>query len=346
MSVIDFFGGNEYFKALFILSFFILFSKAFVYITEKYIKKIAEKTKTNIDDFIINSLKSPAYFFIMTIGIYFSLNSLSILQNYEKLIKGSFFIVIVIIITIITVRMVDALILKWLKVNKKFEKTPKLINRIINIVIYIIALLIILEHFNIKITPIIATLGVGALAVGLALQNTLSNFFAGLHIISDKPINVGDFIELQQENISGYVDDIGWRSTRIKTPSNNIVIIPNSRLADSIIINNNLSQVQEISFSVQCGVSYHENLDKVEKITMEVAQKIQNEIHGCIKNFKPFVRYNSFGDSNINFSVIFKTEYYTDRFLVIHEFIKALKKTYDKNKIEISYPVRKVYMTK
>jgi len=344
MSVINFLMNNEYSRALFILAFFILFSKAFVYITERYVKKVAEKTKTGIDNFAIDSLKGPSYLFIIIIGIYFSVSSLSFLENYNKLVKGFFFIGIVIIATIIIARIVDAIVLKWLKVNKKFEKTPKLINRVINVTIYIISLLFILEHFNIKITPIIATLGVGALAVGLALQNTLSNFFAGLHIISDKPINVGDFIELDS-NVSGHVEDISWRSTRLRTGSNNIVIIPNAKLADSIITNYTSSQ-KEMTISVQCGVSYNENLEKVERVTIEVAEKIQKNVKGCAKSFKPFIRYNEFGDSNINFSVILKVEKYGDKFLATHEFIKALKNAYDKSKIEISYPARKVYMAK
>lgn len=110
------------------------------------------------------------------------------------------------------------------------------------------------------------------------MQNTLSNFFAGVHIISDRPINVGDYIEMDG-NIAGYVEDIGWRSTRIKT-------------------------------------------------------------------FEPFIRYHTFGDSNINFSIILRIEEFVDRYLVAHEFIKALKARYDKENIEISWPIRKIYTAK
>ncbi|MEK6932573.1 MAG: mechanosensitive ion channel family protein [Nanoarchaeota archaeon] len=342
---LGFLFNNEYLRAVLILFLFIVFSKFFVYAVKKYIKHIASKTKTDLDDFMVESLKSPAYFLIILIGFYFSFRSLTFLDAYILWIKNIFFICMVIILTSVITKIIDFLVIKWLKVNKKFEKTPRLINRVINVVLYIIALLFILEHFNIKITPIVATLGVGALAIGLALQNTLTNLFAGLHIISDKPISVGDYIELQSENISGYVEDIGWRSTRIKTGSNNMVIIPNAKIADSIIVNYTLKN-QEMTFGILCGVSYNEKLEEVEKITIEAAEKIQKNTEGCVKKFKPFVRYGSFGDSNINFSVIFKIEKYTDRLLVTHEFIKELKEAYDKNKIEMSYPARKVYMAK
>jgi len=345
MGLITILLNNEYFKAFYIFVLFIAFSKLFIWLFEKYIKRIAKKTKTDLDDMLLEKTKTPGYFLIITIGVYTALKSLSRLIPYESWIEGVFFISLVVIITFILTRITDLMIIKWLKVSKKFEKTPRLINRVVNVIIYIIALLFILDHFKIKITPILATLGVGALAVGLALQNTLSNLFSGLHIISDKPVNVGDFIEMQSENISGYVDDIGWRSTRIRTLSGNMVIVPNSKLADSIIINDTMKH-PEMSVVIPCGVSYESDLERVEKITIETAEKIQKNTKGCVKDFKPFIRYNEFGDSNINFSVILKVENYTDKFMATHEFIKALKKSYDKNKIDISYPVRKVYMAK
>ncbi len=200
----------------------------------------------------------------------------------------------------------------------------------------------ILSYFKIEITPLVATLGIGGLAVGLALQNTLSNFFAGLYMVADKPITVGDFIELPDADISGYVEDIGWRSTRIKTLPNTVVIVPNSKLAENIIVNDSLPE-HEMAALVQCGVAYGSDLKKVEKATIDVARKIQKTVPGAVKTFEPFIRYHTFGDSNINFTIILRVEKFVDKYLVTHEFIKALKERYDKEGIEISWPVRKIY---
>lgn len=178
--------------------------------------------------------------------------------------------------------------------------------------------------------------------MGLALQDTLSNFFSGLHIILDKPVNVGDFIELQDNNVMGYIEDIGWRSTSIRTLPNTLVVVPNSRLAGSIITNNSLPQ-PEMAALVQCGVSYLADLEKVERVTIEEARRIQQTIEGAVPDFEPFIRYNQFGDSNIHFTVILRVKAFTDKFLVIHHFIKALKARYHQEGIEISWPVRKVY---
>ncbi len=101
-----------------------------------------------------------------------------------------------------------------------------------------------------------------------------------------------------------------------------------------------------MSVVLQCGVSYGSDLKKVEKVTINTAKKIQSTVIGAVKNFEPFIRYHTFGDSNINFSIILRIEKYVDKYLVVHEFIKELKEEYDKNKIEISYPVRKMYKAK
>jgi len=336
---------NEYFQSLLIFLVSVAIAKASHYILKTYLKKITEKTKSDIDDIIINIITKPLYILIITIGLYLALKTLSIIADYILVIEKIFFVVILVIISWIVSRILKVLIVRWFKVQKKFEKTPQLISKIISIIVYLIAFLMILKHLNIEITPLIATLGVGGLAVGLALQNTLSNFFAGLHIISDRPINVGDFIELTEGNISGYVEDVGWRSTRIRTLPNTIVIIPNSKLAESIIINDSLPE-QEMAALVQCGVAYSSDLKKVEEVTVDVARRIQKTVQGGVKTFDPFIRYHTFGDSNINFSIILRVEKFVDKYLITHEFIKALKEKYDKEGIEISWPVRKIYQGK
>jgi small-conductance mechanosensitive channel len=203
---------------------------------------------------------------------------------------------------------------------------------------------VILGYFQVDITPLIAGVGLGALAIGLALQSTLTNFFAGVHILSDKPIRVGDFIELDKDTY-GVVEDIGWRSTRIRMLTDNLLVIPNAKLADSNIINYSMPK-QDFSIWVPCGVAYESDLKKVEKVTLEVAKEIQQKIPGAVKDFEPAFRFREFSDSNINFTAILRVEEPMARFVVRNEFIKALKERFDKEKIEISWPIRKIYRMK
>ena len=278
---------------------------------------------------------------IALFGIYLFLKSFSSLASYSAYLDSLFFVLFSLFAAMIVSKISSGWIEKLLKFQGKYQGIPKLIDKVVKTTIYLIALLIILSYFGIEITPLVAGLGLGSLAIGLALQSTLSDFFAGIHLLSDKPVRIGDWIELEN-GIAGYVEDIGWRSTKIRTLPNTIVIIPNSKLAESIITNYSLPE-PETAVIVECGVSYESDLEKVEKVTIEVAKEIQKEVKGAIKNFEPFIRYKRFGDSNIIFSVILRAEKPVDKYLITHEFIKKLKKRYDKEGIEISWPIRKIY---
>ena len=316
-------------------------AKLLYFILNKYIKSFTKKTKTDIDDRLLAALERPFVIVVVLIGLYFSLLQIDYVRKHIELMNDVFFVLGVLWAVFVLYRLTKVAMEKWVSVNPAFQNMPKLVVKAANIFVYFIGLSIILKHFNVEITPLVATLGIGGIAIGFALQDTLSNFFAGLHIISDKPINIGDFVELEG-NISGYVEDIGWRSTRIRTLPNTLVIVPNSKIASTTITNDSLP-VPEMSVVIQCGVSYTSDLNKVERVTIDVAKRIQETVQGAVKDFEPFIRYHTFGDSNINFSVILRVKTYVDRYLVTHEFIKALKKRYDKEGIEISWPVRKIY---
>ena len=123
---------------------------------------------------------------------------------------------------------------------------------------------------------------------------------------------------------------------------NTFIIVPNSKLAETIITNYSLP-VNEMAVRVECGVAYGSDLKKVEEITLDVAKQIQKTIPGAIKGFEPMMRYRTFDDSNINFRVILRVEMFEAKYMIVHEFIKELKRRYDVEKIEISWPVRKIY---
>ncbi len=201
-----------------------------------------------------------------------------------------------------------------------------------------IGLLIFLDSIGISITPILASLGVGSLAVALALQDTLANLFAGLYMIADKPIEPGHMIRLPGGE-EGYVTRVGWRSTWIRMPQNNMLIIPNSRLAGGTIINYDLPQ-PDITVSVTVGVHYTSDLDRVERVTLEVAREVQRSVEGAVPTAEPTVRYQGFGDSSIQFQVVLRARDFPGTNVVRHEFVKRLQIRYRREGIIIPYPVR------
>jgi len=141
----------------------------------------------------------------------------------------------------------------------------------------------------------------------------------------------------------GTVEQIGWRSTRIRLLADNMVMMPNGKLADNVSINYNYPE-EEMSVYVQVGVAYSSDLDHVERVTVEVAKKVLEQSPGSVKGYEPSIWYTDFGDSNINFWAVLRANGYLDSWLVKHHFIKSLFRRYSEEGIEISFPARNIFM--
>lgn len=332
--------SNEIIQTLIIILIFVVISLIVKSVSKLIIKKL------NDDEAFKNHLNSkitaPVFACIILFGLFVACRNFSYFEPFSVWVTRIFFALIGLTLSYLFSSIITLFISHWLKVKKNYEKTPQLINRIVTLTVFSVTIIMILGFFGVQVAPLIATLGIGGLAIGLALQPTLTNFFAGLQIISDKPIEVGHFVEIENGAIKGYVEDIGWRSTRIKTLANERIIVPNNKLAESIIMNNTSAADSKIVVIIPCGVSYESNLEKVEKISLDVAKKVIKGTEGAVKDYEPKIRFNDFGDSNINFKIIVKVKKYQDQFVVKHELIKALKVRFDKEKIEMSYPVRKI----
>ncbi|MCE5284542.1 MAG: mechanosensitive ion channel family protein [Pelosinus sp.] len=230
--------------------------------------------------------------------------------------------------------------------KQKFGKTSgafastSILATTIDLAVYTIGILFLLESFGVAISPLITALGVGGLAVALALQDTLANLFSGINILVAKQIKIGDFVKLSTGE-AGHIVDMSWRNTTIKTPTENMVVIPNQKFASSTIINY-AQPFAECSISIPIGVSYESDLDYVEKVTVAVAKEILQETAGGVNSFAPVVRYSSFGESSIDFNVILRVKTVTDQYLIRHEFIKRLHARYRQEKIIIPYPTRTI----
>ncbi|MBI3540614.1 MAG: mechanosensitive ion channel family protein [Deltaproteobacteria bacterium] len=153
---------------------------------------------------------------------------------------------------------------------------PGFIRGGVAVIVYTLFVMFFLNSIGISVTPLIASLGVGSVAVAFALQETLASLFAGLYIVTDHPIRHGDSVRLESGE-EGVVESIGWRSSRIRRPSNNTVIIPNSKIANGIITNYSLPS-PEMAFSIDVGVDYESDLEKVEKVTLEIAREVMKSI--------------------------------------------------------------------
>lgn len=209
---------------------------------------------------------------------------------------------------------------------------------VVRIVVLTVGLLVLLQSVGVSITPLLTALGVGGLAVALALQDTLTNLFAGIHILASKKIEPGDYIQMASGE-QGYVVDVNWRNTAIRALPDNMVIIPNATLSSEILVNYH-RPFPQMSVLTQVGVSYDSDLDQVERVTIEVASEVMAEIEGGVPEHLPSIRFHTFGESSIDFSVILRAREFTDQYLITHEFIKRLHRRYRAEGIEIPFPIR------
>ncbi len=206
--------------------------------------------------------------------------------------------------------------------------------------IYLLGLLVLLQMLGISITPLLTALGVGGLAVALALQDTLSNLFAGLHVIGSRKVRLGDYIKIDSGQ-EGYVVDINWRNTSIRSLPGDVVVVPNAKLAGAILTNYYQPERETSVFANAC-VAYESDLEHVERVAIDCGREAMRTLGITIPDFEPFVRYNEFGDWAINFSVIMRVREYSDRYELIHVFMKLLVERFRDEGIEIPYPVQQM----
>jgi small-conductance mechanosensitive channel len=206
----------------------------------------------------------------------------------------------------------------------------------------VLGALIAMGTLGLSITPLLTALGVGGLAVALALQPTLTNLFAGVQVLASGQVRPGDYIRLSTGE-EGYVTDVTWRLTSIRALSNNLIIVPNAQLASAVLTNYHLPE-NEMSVLVQVGVAYDSDLASVERVTLEVAREVMKHVEGGVPTFEPLVRYHTFGDSSIDFTVVLRAREYVDQYLIKHEFIKRLQVRYRDEGIVIPFPIRTVVL--
>jgi small-conductance mechanosensitive channel len=206
-----------------------------------------------------------------------------------------------------------------------------------------VGVLVLLSTLGISVAPILTTVGIGGLAVALGLQDTLANLFAGIHVTLARNVRVGDFIRLESGE-EGFVEDIGWRAARVRTLPNNLVVIPNGRLAQSVVTNYSAPST-EVAVLINVGVHYASDLDHVERVVCDVGRQIMKSVPEAVAEFEPFIRYNRFGESSVDFTVILRAREYTGNFVIKHEFIKALARRFASEGIVIPFPIRALNFT-
>jgi small-conductance mechanosensitive channel len=260
--------------------------------------------------------------------------------NVDTALTKTLFVLIAVSLTFLAAAVVTKLTVLY---GARFQQALPITSLTQNIargIVITMGILIVLNGLGLSITPMLTALGVGGLAVALALQDTLSNLFAGVHVTLAGQIRVGDYVSLDSGE-EGYVADIGWRSTRIRMLRHNLVLVPNSKLSQAIVTNYYLPD-RELAVRVDVGVDYGSDLAHVERVTCEVAKETLQSVPGGVVEFNPVIRFHTFAESSINFTVVLRAQEYRDQYLLKHEFIKRLHDRYRREGITIPYPIRTI----
>ena len=319
-------------------------------------KRLKNQDASSVISIILQSVKTPITAILLISGL---LSAYLLVLGIEDVLPSGFSdtrdlsikiwkVISILITTFAIAKTIDHLIDWYLfniaeKTETKIDDTllPTL-RRILPITIYAVGALVAIDSIGISISPILAGLGIGGLAVALAVQPTLSNFFAGTYVVTEGELKEGDFIELEG-GPSGYVEEVGWRSTKIRSRFNNLVIIPNSRMAESIVTNY-FSPTPAMNVIVTGGVAYESNLVDVEKYALEEARTVIEESEKAIKGTEPSFGFSNFGDSNVDFYVFLQAIDRSGTFGLRSELIKRIHDRFNREGIEINYPVRKLIL--
>ena len=319
-------------------------------------RRLKNQDTSSVTSIILQSVKTPITAILLISGL---LSAYLLVLSIENVLPSGFSdtrdlsikiwkVMTILITTFAIAKTIDHLI-DWYLLNIAEKTETKIddtllptLRRVLPITIYAAGALVAIDSIGISISPILAGLGIGGVAVALAVQPTLSNFFAGTYVVTEGELKEGDFIELEG-GPSGYVEEVGWRSTKIRSRFNNLVIIPNSRIAESIVTNY-FSPTPAMNVIVTGGVAYESNLVDVEKYALEEARTVIEESEKAIKGTEPSFGFSNFGDSNVDFYVFLQAIDRAGTFGLRSELIKRIHDRFNREGIEINYPVRKLIL--
>ncbi|MEV5610631.1 mechanosensitive ion channel family protein [Streptomyces sp. NPDC052225] len=300
----------------------------------------AGQTRWGGDDVIVDALRTLVPWAAVAAGAAVAATALPLTARTGRTVNMTLTAFVIVAATLTAARVITGLVRAVAQSRAAVAGSATIFVNITRVVVLAMGFLVVLQTLGISIAPLLTALGVGGLAVALALQDTLANLFAGVHILASKTVQPGDYIRLSSGE-EGYVVDINWRNTVVRQLSNNLVIIPNTQLSGTNMTNFSRPE-QEMTLTVQVGVGYDSDLEHVERVTVAVVEEVMKGVEGAMPEHEPAVRFHTFGDSRISFTVILGVGEFSDQYRIKHEFIKRLHQRFRTEGIRIPSPVRTV----
>ncbi len=330
-----------------IIAIFVAAGKGVVFLMEKVVKKLTEKTATKLDDMLIGAVEKPLFYLISLWGVYMAVHRLRerIGDEILAVADDALFILVTLFLVKLSYDVINALVGWYGMVSTErgrgeiAQSIVPLIKKLVKLFVMASGLIVILDHFNYNISSLVAALGVSSLAIGLAAKDTLAHMIAGFVIMADRPFRVGDRIEV--EGKIGEIIELGLRSTKLLTFENTVVIIPNSQLVDNVVLNYAYPE-NTLTYFYKIGVEYGSDIDKVRELLTEIA----NGIPEILKDPAPAVYFTDHGDSALEFNLVYRIQQYRERWVVLDKVNTTVNKRFAKEGISVAFPTRTVHLFK
>lgn len=346
MATIEELFQNVFIQGFFIFAMFFLGANVVYYILTTYIRKLASKTKTKIDDVIISKITLPITIGILFYGAKLGLDHLDL--AYEHITLRIVDSAVILVLAYVAKLFIDIFIDMWIRpkataTESTFDDSVlPLIHRFFTAIVMLIGIVFVLHRWGIDVGPLVAGLGIAGVAVAFAMQSTLGNILSGIGLVLDKNFQVGDVIWIE-EGKSGTVVDIGFRSTKIQTADNEMLIIPNGELA-TMSFKNYMKPDAKLRVTFKVSVAYGSDPDKVKKILLEQLKSVK--VAKVLKEPAPYAIFLEMGDFALKFDLYFWVESPKERFLVKDELNTLVYNALKKAKIRIPFPTQVVYVKK
>jgi len=327
--------------------FVVIFGRWIIrFFVEKPLKRLTQKSNTVLDDFIVEIIQLPLYLLLVILVLDIGIGRLDfIFEKYSNLFHEIFFVAYLLVGFILSIRFVQKIIIWYgqeMSIRTETDLDEQLlpfIRRVAMIILWLIGIIILLSHFNVDVSGLVATLGIGSLAIALAAQAALSDTISGFTIMIDRPFRIGDRIEIQDLDTWGDVIDIGLRSSRIRTRDNRMVIVPNSVIGKSLVVNYSYPDTQ-YRIQIHIGIAYGSDIEKSREVMINAIRKVE----GVLDDKPVEALFLEFGDQALIFRVRWWLESYIDTRRMFDKVNSALYHALNEAGIEIPNPQYDIFL--
>ena len=340
----EFYHNNigDWALALVIIVGTLIAAKALYWVIGRIVKKLTAKTKTKLDDIMVDMLEEPIVLIVTIIGVWFAIGRLSFPDKIMEWINNLYMVMIVLTITWLLARLIDAIIKEYVvPITKKTkgdfdDQIIPIIRKAIRVAIWVMGIIIALNNAGYNVGALLAGLGIGGIALAMAAKDTVANFFGGITIFTDKPFTINDRVKIN--GFDGTITEIGIRSTRLKTLENRIVTIPNSKFTDGMV--ENVSSEPHRKVVLKLGLVYETTASKIQN-GMKALQTIVDENDDLEEN--TIISFNEFGDFSLGILFIYYIKKGADIMGVQTNVNMEVKRRFEEFDIEMAFPTQTVY---